>query len=79
MKSKDQTVEELANREYKWGFTTDIESDTLPPGLNEETIRHISAKKNEPQFMLDWRLQAFEHWKTMTEPHWAFVDYPQIN
>jgi Fe-S cluster assembly protein SufB len=79
MKSKDQTIEELANREYKWGFTTDIESDTLPPGLNEEIIRHISAKKNEPQFMLDWRLQAFEHWKTMTEPHWAFVDYPQIN
>ena len=79
MKSEDQTVEQLANREYKWGFTTDIESDSVPPGLNEEIIRHISAKKNEPQFMLDWRLEAFRHWKTMVEPHWAFVDYPPID
>ena len=79
MKSEDQTVEELANREYEWGFTTDIESDSVPPGLNEEIIRHISSKKNEPQFMLDWRLEAFRHWKTMVEPHWAFVDYPPID
>jgi len=79
MKTEDQTVEQLANREYKWGFTTDIEADTVPPGLNEEIIRHISAKKNEPQFMLDWRLEAFGHWQKMTEPHWAFVNYPPID
>ena len=66
MKTEDQTVEQLANREYKWGFTTDIEADTVPPGLNEDIIRHISAKKNEPQFMLDWRLEAFRHWKKRT-------------
>ncbi|HXV77221.1 MAG TPA: Fe-S cluster assembly protein SufB [Candidatus Polarisedimenticolaceae bacterium] len=79
MKTNETTVEQLANREYKWGFTTDIEADSVPPGLDEGTIRTISAKKNEPQFLLDWRLEAFRHWQTMTEPHWAFVSYPPID
>src|SRR5690606_2411089 len=66
-------------RGYPHGIVTDIESDTLPPGLDEETIRFISAKKNEPQFMLDWRLRALERWLTMREPHWAQVRYPPID
>ena len=62
MKPATNTVEDLALREYKYGFVTDIESDTVPPGLNEEIIRFISAKKNEPEFMLQWRLKAYRHW-----------------
>jgi len=62
-------------REYKEGFYTDIESDTLPPGLNEDVIRALSAKKEEPEFMLEWRLEAYRHWLTMTEPEWAHVSY----
>jgi Fe-S cluster assembly protein SufB len=79
LKTDDHTVDQLANREYKWGFTTEIEADSVPPGLNEDVIRLISAKKNEPEFMLDWRLRAFRHWQTMVEPHWAFVEYPAID
>ena len=73
------TIETLVNREYQYGFTTDIESDTLPPGLSEETVRFISAKKNEPQWLLDWRLKAFRLWQTMKEPHWSNVVYPPID
>ena len=67
--------------EYKWGFTTDIESDIAPKGLNEDVVRMISAKKGEPQFLLDWRLRAYEHWKTLDneEPRWAMVDFPPID
>ncbi len=65
----------LAKREYKYGFVTDIEADQLPPGLDEQTVRFISAKKEEPQWLLDWRLKAFEHWKTMQEPTWPFLPY----
>src|SRR5438093_9435535 len=72
-------ISELANREYKWGFVTLIESETVPPGLNEEIIRVISAKKGEPEFMLEWRLKAYRHWLTMTEPRWAKVHYPPID
>jgi Fe-S cluster assembly protein SufB len=72
------TVDELTGT-YKWGFETDIESDFAPKGLNEDTVRFISAKKNEPQWMLDWRLKAFRHWLTMSEPTWAMVDYPTID
>ena len=78
MKSTNKTVEELANREYEWGFVTDIEADTFPPGLNEDVIRAISHKKGEPQFMLDWRLKAYRHWTTLKEPTWAFVKYDKI-
>jgi len=72
-------VESLVNREYKWGFVTDIEADAVPKGLNEETIRLISAKKGEPQFLLDWRLKAYRGWLKMTEPHWSNVNYPAID
>jgi len=72
-------VEEFVSRRYEQGFVTDIETDTVPPGLDESVIRHISAKKNEPAFMLEWRLRAYRHWVTMTEPNWAFVHYPPID
>jgi len=77
------TVEELAQREYQYGFITDIEEDTIPAGLNEGIIRLISAKKNEPEFMLEWRLKAFRYWekleKSQAEPKWANVHYPPID
>ncbi|RYZ89375.1 MAG: Fe-S cluster assembly protein SufB, partial [Proteobacteria bacterium] len=69
----------LPDTEYKWGFTTDIEMDTVGKGLNEAVIRLISQKKNEPQWMLDYRLKAFAYWQTLTEPTWAHVHYPKIN
>ena len=72
-------IEELANKEYKYGFVTEIEADTLPKGLNEDIIRQLSAKKSEPEFMLEWRLKAFKHWLTMKEPHWANVQYNPVN
>jgi Fe-S cluster assembly protein SufB len=77
--SQDAQLESVLARGYQHGFVTDIESDTIPPGLDEETIRFISAKKNEPQFLLDWRLRALERWLTMKEPHWAKVQYPPID
>ena len=79
MPTETSEIETLANREYKWGFITDIEADSAPPGLNEEIIRFISAKKNEPDWMLQWRLKAYRHWLTMTEPHWAKIHHPPID
>src|SRR5687767_1024848 len=80
MPTAEREIETLANREYQWGFVTDIDAATLPPGLNEDTVRFISRKKNEPQWMLDWRLKAFRHWLTMEEPHhWAMIKYPPID
>src|SRR5919109_1167064 len=79
MTTATSTIQELANREYSAGFYVDIEADTVPRGLNEDIIRTISAKKNEPEFMLEWRLKAYRHWLTMTEPKWATVDYPPID
>ncbi|WP_017316116.1 Fe-S cluster assembly protein SufB [Mastigocladopsis repens] len=73
------TVKTLVNQPYKYGFITNIEADTLPRGLNEDTIRLISAKKNEPEFMLDFRLRAFRQWQKMTEPTWPSVKYPSID
>jgi Fe-S cluster assembly protein SufB len=72
-------IEELANKEYKYGFVTEIEADTLPNGLSEDIIRQLSAKKNEPEFMLEWRLKAYRYWLTMKEPHWANVQYSPVN
>jgi Fe-S cluster assembly protein SufB len=69
----------LDDTSYKYGFVTDIETDQAPKGLSEEIIRFISAKKNEPQWMLEYRLKAFRHWQTMSEPEWAHVHYPKIN
>jgi len=77
--TETQKIEELANKEYKYGFVTDIEADTLPVGLNEDIIRQLSAKKNEPEWMTEWRLKAYRHWLSMTEPEWANVNYPPVN
>ncbi|HMG32338.1 MAG TPA: Fe-S cluster assembly protein SufB [Blastocatellia bacterium] len=79
MRQPAESVDALANREYKYGFVTPIESDTTPPGLNEDIIRLISSKKNEPDFLLEWRLKAYRHWLTLEEPKWANVHYPPID
>jgi len=79
MSGSNEILEELTSSEYKYGFTSDIDSDVLPPGLTEETIHFISAKKGEPEFMLEYRLKAFRYWKTMKEPHWAHLHYPEID
>ena len=79
MSSDLETLENVTSQEYKWGFVTDIEADSVPPGLDEGVIRLISAKKGEPEFMLDWRLRAFRRWQEMEEPAWAFVNYPPID
>ena len=73
-------VETLVNREYKYGFVTDIEQDTAPIGLSEDTVRFISAKKREPEWLLDWRLKAYRRWLEMThEPHWANIHHEPID
>lgn len=77
MSEEDKILKEVTSREYAYGFTTKIESDRVPKGLNEDIIRMISAKKNEPEWMLDWRLDAFRTWQKMTEPEWAHVKYPK--
>ncbi|HUX81202.1 MAG TPA: Fe-S cluster assembly protein SufB [Halothiobacillus sp.] len=79
MMSEQQELEQLVQRDYKYGFITDIEQEIIPPGLNEDVVRLISAKKNEPEFLLEWRLKAFRHWQTMAEPQWAHVHYPPID
>ena len=79
MSTSIDTVRDLTDREYKYGFVSDIEADAAPPGLNEEIIRLISAKKREPDFMLEWRLKAYRHWVTMKEPTWPNVHYPPID
>jgi len=78
-KNQETVVSDLVNQDYQYGFKTDIESDVLCAGLNEEVIRYISAQKNEPQFMLEWRLNAYRHWLTMKEPKWAQVKYSDID
>jgi len=77
--TQTSTIQDLTNREYKYGFVSDIEMDTLPKGLSEEVVRMISAKKEEPEFMLEFRLKAYRHWLTLTEPEWANVRFPKIN
>jgi Fe-S cluster assembly protein SufB len=79
MSTATETIEGLVQKEYKYGFYTDLETDSAPPGLNEDIIRLISAKKNEPEFMLEWRLKAFRHWLTLKEPTWPHVHYPPID
>src|SRR5262249_20748185 len=73
------SIESLITREYEAGFVTDVEADTLPPGLSEDVVRKISAKKNEPDWMVEWRLKAYRRWLTMREPHWPNVKYPTID
>ena len=79
MTTATRTIEELANREYQYGFVTDVEAETVPKGLNEEVVRLISEKKREPAWLLEWRLKAYRTWLTMTEPTWQNVRYPAID
>src|SRR5215469_881653 len=79
MSTATETIEGLVKQEYKYGFVTDVEADSAPPGLNEDIVRLISSKKNEPAFLLEWRLKAFRHWLTMKEPTWPHVHYPPID
>ncbi len=83
MSANTKTIRELAEREYQWGFVTKIGEERVPPGLSEDVIRLISAKKDEPEFMLDWRLKAYRHWasleKAQAEPKWANIKYPPID
>ena len=74
-----QTIDESISQEYKYGFTTNIEQDTLEPGLNEQVIKTISKKKNEPKWLLDWRLKAFRYWEKMVTPEWAKINFPDID
>jgi len=73
------SIEELTGQDYKYGFVTDVEAEQFPKGLSEEVVRLISAKKNEPEFMLEWRLKAYRHWLTMKEPTWQNVHFPKID
>jgi Fe-S cluster assembly protein SufB len=79
MAESSRNLEHLIDREYKAGFVTEVEQDSLPPGLNEDVIRQISRLKEEPEFLLEWRLQAYRHWLTMREPKWAHVHYPPVD
>jgi Fe-S cluster assembly protein SufB len=79
MQTETSTIEQFATQEYQFGFVTDVEQDTFPPGLSEDTVRRLSAKKEEPEWMLEWRLKAYRHWLTMTEPTWANVHYTPID
>src|SRR5512140_1382763 len=79
MPTATRQLDELIGREYQHGFYTTLETDTVPRGLNEEIIRMISARKNEPEFMLEWRLKAYRHWLTKTEPQWSNVHHPAID
>jgi Fe-S cluster assembly protein SufB len=79
MKDDQKIIEKYTKSEYKYGFVSDIDTETAPKGLNEDTIRYISTKKNEPEFMLEWRLKAFRRWQKMREPRWANVKFPPID
>ena len=79
MKTQNKTIEKVTSQDYQYGFVTDIEQDTIPPGLNEDVIRLISNKKNEPDWLTSWRLKAYNNWLKMNEPDWAKVDYPKID
>jgi Fe-S cluster assembly protein SufB len=79
MADSDQIINEVTKSEYKYGFVSDIESEAIPKGLNEDTVRLISAKKNEPEWLLEYRLEAFRIWQTMEEPEWAHVNYPKVD
>jgi Fe-S cluster assembly protein SufB len=79
MKEELTTLENTISKEYQYGFSTDIATEVIPKGLSEPVIRLLSAKKNEPEWMLEWRLKAYRHWLTMEEPKWPNVSYPEIN
>ena len=75
----DDLIKDITSQEYKYGFTTDVETDIVPAGLNEDIIRLISAKKGEPEWLLEFRLKAFRKWQTMKVPTWAHLDIPEID
>lgn len=79
MSDQDQILESVTKGDYKYGFVSDIEQEFATKGLSEDTVRFISAKKNEPEFMLEWRLKAYHHWLNMKEPTWANLKYPPID
>ena len=79
MTDTDTLLDDVIGNEYRHGFVTELESDSLPRGLTEDTVRLISARKNEPAFMLEWRLKAFRYWLTLKEPSWSTVKYPAID
>ena len=79
MEEKDDILNEVTNGEYKYGFVTDIDTETIPKGLSEEVVRMISAKKGEPEWMTEFRLKAYRHWLTMTMPRWPHLDLPEID
>ena len=80
MKIEDEkSFDELTDKEYKYGFVTDIESESLPPGLNEDIVREISRRKEEPEWLTEWRLKAFRAWQKMETPEWAKVEFPPID
>ena len=79
MDKNKQIIDKVIDQEYEYGFTTDIEQETIPPGLNEDVIRLISSKKNEPKWLLEWRLKAYKQWLKMDEPDWSKLNYSEIN
>src|ERR1700744_34328 len=79
MSTATETIESLVTQEYKYGFVTDVEAESAPPGLNEDIVRLISSKKKEPTWLTDWRLKAYRHWLTLKEPTWQFVKYPPVD
>ena len=79
MEDNQKLLKEITSGEYKYGFTTDIDTEYIPTGLNEDIVRLISAKKNEPEWLLDFRLKAFRHWQTLEMPQWAHLDVPEID
>ena len=78
-KQPHQIIDDLTQSDYKYGFTTDIETEIIPHGLSEEVVRLISAKKNEPEWLLEFRLKAYRHWLTLSMPTWAHLDIPEID
>ncbi|MFT7589724.1 MAG: Fe-S cluster assembly protein SufB, partial [Limisphaerales bacterium] len=79
LSDSERLIQEQTSSEYKYGFVTDIEQEFAPKGLNEDIVRFISAKKDEPEWMLEWRLKAFRHWQKMEVPEWPNLDYPAID
>jgi len=79
MSESSNTIDALVRRDYAAGFVTDIESDTLPPGLSEDVVRFISARKGEPEWLLEWRLAAYRHWRSAPTPKWAHLHFPPID
>ena len=79
MSTETKTIEELATQEYRYGFVTDVEAETIPRGLNEDTIRQISARKGEPDWLLEWRLKSYRTWLTLRDPDWANVKHDPID